>query len=84
MIRTIYVGHPAVLESRTLDPSRGSLRKIQFFMSWERWQAIRDYDIGRQCSRSEIPSSVLTGTKAFAKLIPEGAPDVDVLADHFE
>ena len=43
-------------------------------------RTIRDYDVGRPCSRDEIPASVLAGTRAFDKMNPDGAPNIDVLA----
>lgn len=43
-------------------------------------RTIREYDVGRVCTRDEIPDSVLTGKKAFAALPISGAPKVNVLA----
>jgi S1-C subfamily serine protease len=42
-------------------------------------RTIRNYDLGRVCSRDEIPASVLSGKKAF-DLTLDGASSKDVLA----
>jgi S1-C subfamily serine protease len=43
-------------------------------------RAIRDYDVGRVCSRDEIPESVLSGKKVFDPAIQSGTPTKDVIA----
>jgi S1-C subfamily serine protease len=43
-------------------------------------RTIRDYDVGRPCSRDEIPDSVLTGKKAFDILASAGTPKKDMVA----
>lgn len=43
-------------------------------------RTIRDYDVGRACSRDEIPDSVLSGKRAFDMAIQSGAPAKDVIA----
>lgn len=43
-------------------------------------RTIRDYDMGRVCSRDEIPDSVLSGKKAFDVAVQSGTPTKDVIA----
>jgi S1-C subfamily serine protease len=43
-------------------------------------RTIRAYDLGRVCSRSEIPEDVLSGKKASAEVVQAGNPTVDVVA----
>jgi S1-C subfamily serine protease len=43
-------------------------------------RTIRKYDVGRVCSRDEIPDSVLTGKKAFDALALAGVPIGDAVA----
>jgi len=43
-------------------------------------RTIRGYDVGRVCSRDEIPESVLSGKKAFDIAVQSGTPTKDVIA----
>jgi len=43
-------------------------------------RTVRAYDTGEACGRSEIPETVLAGTKAFDMLPTRGIPQTDVVA----
>jgi S1-C subfamily serine protease len=43
-------------------------------------RTIREYDLGKVFSRSEIPESVLSGKKAYDLAVIDGAPQTDVVA----
>ncbi|HEX4349631.1 MAG TPA: serine protease [Verrucomicrobiae bacterium] len=43
-------------------------------------RTVRSYDVGEACDRSEIPKTVLAGTKAFDALPTRGMPQTDVVA----
>ena len=43
-------------------------------------RTVRAYDVGEPCDRSEIPETVLAGTRAFDTLALRGMPQTDVVA----